>query len=435
MQDEGGAKMNFVRLFLLSEIEGKTFWYNILPISKFVYIKPNGKKETIQITKELCEKIADNFKKGIPHYQPPVNISHNDFAGSYGKVIDMEARDDGLWIKVELSESGYELVKEGKFRYMSAEFTENYVEKKTGNEVGPVFLGVALTNRPAHPEVAEIKLEEEMSEVVELGVTPLPKGWEKDETSAWNWDWSKDVDEIIERFGWGTLAKACAYVDTDNYEKGDSGYPEVKAAYVLPFAKVKNGKMTIYWNGVRTAMAYLLGARGGVKKIPRDKKKSVYNKLARLYELFKKQPPEFHFEEVSDMDVKAFEEQITKLTEKLQAMEEEKKVLLEEKEKLANEVKELSEKLEKVEKEKMEVEITKWSEDWIRKGVKPAVVEKVKKIVLEDPERRKDFDEIFKEVANPDLFKQFAEQSENPNDDPVKRAQKVSKIVFEGGAE
>lgn len=429
--------MNFVRLFLLDEIEKPKFWYNVLPISKFVYVLPSGKKETIEITKELCEKIVDNFKQGIPHYQPPVNISHNDFAGSYGTVIDMEAKDDGLWILVELTEEGYELVKNGKFRYMSAEFTERYVEKKTGQEVGPVFLGVALTNRPAHPEVAEIKLEEEAQEIIKLGITPMPpESWEKDETSKWSWDWAKDADAIINKFGWKTLALACTYVDTDNYEKGESGYPEVKAAYVLPFAKVKNGKMTIYWNGVRTAMAYLLGARGGVKAIPKDKKKEAYNKLAKLYKLFDKEPPEFHLsEEVSGMDTKMLEVQITKLTEQLKTFEEEKAKLLEEKNKLEEQVKELSEKLAQAEREKLETQVKAWKEDWVRKGVKPTVVEKAATIVLEDPEKIKQFDEMFKDLANPDLFKQFSEENDNPNQDPVTRAKKVSEIVFKGGDE
>lgn len=429
--------MNFVRLFLLDEIKKQKFWYNVLPISKFVYVTPTGKKETIEITKELCVKIVDNFKKGIPHYRPPVNISHNDFAGSYGTVIDMEAREDGLWILVELSEQGYELVKNGKFRYMSAEFTEKYIEKKSGKEVGPVFLGVALTNRPAHPEVAEIRLAEEQEDVIKLGVTPNPpESWAKDDISEWDWDWVKDADEIIDKFGWETLAKACVYVDMEKYEKGKSGYPEVKSAYVLPYAKIKDGKMTIFWSGVKTAMAYLLGARGGVKKIPRDKKKDAYNKLVKLYKMFDKQPPEFHFaEEVLDMDVKVFEERITKLTEKLQKVEEEKKILLEEKEKLEGELKQLSEKLEKVEKEKLEVEVKKWSEDWVRKGVKPSVVETAKKVVLEEPEKKVVFDEMFRQMINPDMFKQFSEENSNPNLDPVIRAKKVSEIVFKGGDE
>ncbi len=416
----------FERVMELEGGETNYIWANVLPLGEF-YDSRYGK---VEITQEMIKQMVENFKKGIPHYQPPINLSHDDKLGAFGYVEELEAREDGLWAKLVFSDEGKKLLEERKFRYLSAEFAESYIEKKTGKNVGYVFLGVALTNRPAHPGVQPITLAEqiktavkevleEMSGIFKFSSVP---NWPVDEDSPWNWDWTRDADEIVNKFGWATLAKACAFVDTENFEKGPSGYPEVKAAYKLPFAKVKNGKMTIYKRGVIAAMQALLGARGGTK-IPRDKRKSVYNKLAKLYRRFDMEPPEFHLEEVEEVHVKELEEKLKTFEEQVKKLEEEKKELEKKLEEAEKEKKELEEKL-------LKNEVDGWAKEWIDKGVPPAVVEKFKVKLLEAPENREFFDEVLENIANPKLTKQLSETDGIV--DSLKRAEIVAKTVFGG---
>lgn len=80
-----------------------------------------------------------------------------------------------------------------------------------------------------------------------------------------------------------TLKKICAWYDGSK--------PEVKGAYKFPHHLASSLKTV--WNGVRAAMAALLGARGGAD-IPDKERKQVYDHLAKHYKEFKKEPPAFH---------------------------------------------------------------------------------------------------------------------------------------------
>jgi len=88
-----------------------------------------------------------------------------------------------------------------------------------------------------------------------------------------------------------TLKKICAWYDSENAEN--------KGAYKLPHHQASGLKAV--WRGVAAAMAALLGARGGVQ-IPGADRKAVYNHLAKHYDQFDKEPPEF--KEYSELEAK-----------------------------------------------------------------------------------------------------------------------------------
>jgi len=403
-----------VSIVELEESETKELWVNALPLGTF-YDPRYGE---VKITKEIIRQMAENFKNNIPHYPPPVNIAHNDELGGYGIVKDLEARNDGLYALLELTEEGKKLLEEQKFRFVSSEFTSEYQDKKSGKKVGSVFLGLALTNRPAHPGVQEIQLGDDVT-MVKLAVVNVP-AWKLEPNAEWVFDWARDADEIIQKFGWQALAQACGYVDM-SYEKGESGYPEVKAAYKLPFAKVTDNQMVIYRRGVIAAMQALLGARGGVD-VPREEKERVYAKLAAIYKQLDMEPPEFHYEEQQEAMRMEEEKEIVRLQEELQRT-------LSENQKLLQEKAELKKKYEELAKEKLLMELSDWAAEWVRKGVKPVVVEKAKAVLLEDVSKKQVFDSMFMELQQP--MGQMGETAATPSE--ITKADQIAKAVW-GGA-
>jgi len=131
---------------------------------------------------------------------------------------------------------------------------------------------------------------------------------EADADSPWDWDWSKDADAIVEQLGWKGLERACLY-------KAPDADPETKAAYKLPVAKLKGGKLTVYRNGVRAAMAVLNGARGGAD-IPEEARKTIYGKIKKLYKKFGEEAPELRLDNGGNA-MSAFKEKVIGIVKRL----------------------------------------------------------------------------------------------------------------------
>lgn len=137
--------------------EDTRFIYNLLPVGEF-YDKRYGR---VSITPEKVKQMAENFGK-CPAYEVPVKLGHSDGAKSPGKVIGVEAKDNGLEITMSVDSETAKAINDKQYRYMSAEFDEDYHDKKTGERVGAVLLGAALVNQPAHPYVASLVLADDI---------------------------------------------------------------------------------------------------------------------------------------------------------------------------------------------------------------------------------------------------------------------------------
>lgn len=142
--------------------EETRFIYNLLPVGEF-YDKRYGR---VSITDAKIKQMAENFGK-CPAYEVPVKIGHGDGAKSPGKVIGVEAKPEGLEITMLVDSETAQAINAKQYRYMSAEYDEDYHDKKTGEKVGAVLLGAALVNQPAHPDVAPLVLADD--------IDPIPK--------------------------------------------------------------------------------------------------------------------------------------------------------------------------------------------------------------------------------------------------------------------
>ena len=147
--------------------EETRFIYNLLPVGEF-YDKRYGR---ISITDAKIKQMAENFGK-CPAYEVPVKLGHSDGAKSPGKVIGVEAKPEGLEITMLVDSETAQAINAKQYRYMSAEFDEDYQDKKTGKKVGAVLLGAALVNQPAHPDVAPLVLADDIDTITKTNPNP-----------------------------------------------------------------------------------------------------------------------------------------------------------------------------------------------------------------------------------------------------------------------
>ena len=131
--------------------ENSSFTYNLLPVGNF-YDKRYGK---VNITPQVIQQIEHNFGS-VPSYEVPVKIGHGDGAKSPGKVLAVQAKDNGLEVSFSVDPDTAKAINDKQYRYMSAEIDENYQNKTTGEFVGPVLKGAALVNQPGIPNMSPL---------------------------------------------------------------------------------------------------------------------------------------------------------------------------------------------------------------------------------------------------------------------------------------
>ncbi len=151
-----------------------------------------------------------------------------------------------------------------------------------------LFVKEKWTKERAQKWIDEHK--DELKNIVEditisRGILPYKETPKADENADW------DAGEEVAKAEVNDLKIMCVWYDSEN--------PDLKGSYKLPHHRA-SGEHPVVWNGVRTAMAVLFGARGGAD-IPEDDRKGAYNHLAKHYKQFDKEVPEFKTAEVLEI--------------------------------------------------------------------------------------------------------------------------------------
>lgn len=269
-----------------------------------------------------------------------------------GTVPILETDKNGLWVGAKITDMAeWAKVESGEYNGFSVaavpwKATDEIINGRMVTRFTKFYLDDITIGYPASCPGATFKLMGRL---------------EMDDESAWDWGWKNDADAIVAQLGWKGLAEACLYQNPD-------ADPETKEAYKLPVAKMKEGKLTIYWNGVRAAMATLNGARGGTD-IPDEDRKTIYNKIKKLYAKFGKDVPELRLGG-GEENMNEFAKTIVELIKRLSGKDPDAQAI--------KEIGELEKRLAD-EKDKKIEELT---------GKFSAIEERIKK--LETPEKKED---------------------------------------------
>jgi phage head maturation protease len=253
------------------------------------------------ITKEIEDRegekiIIDGIKTGAFMRNPVVLWRHglDPIRGGLpiGRCIDLQVGKDDDGIPALFATT----------LFFTDEFSEMLLQMYAGGFLNAWSIGFKVLNRknntiteselveysavpvPANPEALSNAekigiLTKEMRKMLEFkGVIPYKKTPLADPDEEW------DAAEEVKKADVEDLKMMCAWFDDEN--------PDIKASYKLPHHKCNPPHYSCVWRGVVAAMAALFGARGGVQ-VPEKDRRGIYEHLAKHYEDFGKEPPEF----------------------------------------------------------------------------------------------------------------------------------------------
>ncbi len=147
----------------IPENQGDILEVCVIPEGKFIEKDWFGKKRQIGYDEASIKQMVGNWEKKILHYDPILNISHEDkICGEVQElfaIFDDEVKQEGLWAKIKLNETGQDLLDKQMYRYISPEIYHGYLDAD-GNDHGYVFAGVALTNYPRHKRIKKLNFSE-----------------------------------------------------------------------------------------------------------------------------------------------------------------------------------------------------------------------------------------------------------------------------------
>ena len=168
----------------------------ITPVRAGKFFDP--RYEWFDITLENLQQMETNFKANVVGLMLPVNFAHAYDSPAVAWHKDLRVEGSRLRALVEWTPTGIAAIKNNEFKYLSAEYDENYQDNETGTNQGCVYLGAALTNNPVIRNQDPVSLSRQRDPESEIRVVLHPK-LEK-ELSENNMEEKEQMKKLLQRF-------------------------------------------------------------------------------------------------------------------------------------------------------------------------------------------------------------------------------------------
>jgi len=124
------------------------------------------------VTPDIAQQYVKNFKNNVRGTDIPTGYNHGEDKAkgdkASGWIRDMEARDNGLFFKVQFTPTAIQELQNGEWRYFSSEVYDEWTHPHTNEKYQYVVVGGALTNKPWVKGMLPINFSE-VADVIENG--------------------------------------------------------------------------------------------------------------------------------------------------------------------------------------------------------------------------------------------------------------------------
>jgi hypothetical protein len=112
------------------------------------------------ITRPMLLQMVDNFNKGTYGQEIFLDVAHEPSKGAAAKFIKLTIEDNKLRALLEWTPYGVDAVKNRGFKYLSADYSENFQDNEKRAQHGPLLFGAGLTIRPVIKGLDPVRLSE-----------------------------------------------------------------------------------------------------------------------------------------------------------------------------------------------------------------------------------------------------------------------------------
>ena len=113
-----------------------------------------------EITGQMLSAMVKNFEANTYGQDIFLDVAHEPEKGAAAKVVQLATDGNRLRALVEWTPYGLAAVRERGFRYLSADFYDDYIDNEAGKNHGPVLCGAGLTIRPVIKRLDPVQLSE-----------------------------------------------------------------------------------------------------------------------------------------------------------------------------------------------------------------------------------------------------------------------------------
>lgn len=120
----------------------------------------------ILITEKTFDDIIHNFEENVRGVDLAIDTEHKADKGAKGWIKEVFKDGAKLFAEVNWTPSGEKAIKDGEYKYISAEYSPLYTDTESGQNFRNVLVGAALTNRPFIKDMDPVLLSEDIMEDV-----------------------------------------------------------------------------------------------------------------------------------------------------------------------------------------------------------------------------------------------------------------------------
>lgn len=158
-----------------------------------------------EITPKMLADMVRNFDAGTFGQEIFLDVAHEPEKGAAAKVLELKSDGTRLRASVEWTPYGIAAVRERGFRYLSADFFDDYIDNEAGRSHGPLLRGAGLTIRPVIKRLDPVQLSEAF---LSSGPVLIAPGLVRELTEHLEMTMNKWLTELQRRLAQKNLAEA-----------------------------------------------------------------------------------------------------------------------------------------------------------------------------------------------------------------------------------